>query len=81
MVGFKQLPTLQELGADLLLLWMVLQREAVEGGNRHRSRELQDQVLSTGIAKLVTIPIDLLSHDTETIAVLGMLKVTARLEF
>lgn len=80
MIALEQLATLQELGPDLLLFRMELERERVKRRDSHCSPESQDKILATGIAKLVTIPVDLLRVDTVAATVFGMFKVAASRE-
>ena len=75
MVVLKQLSTLQELCLDLLLVRMEAQREGVEGGDWSGTSKCQDDVLITGISKLVTVPIDLLRIDSITRTVFRMFVV------
>ena len=77
MIAFEQLATLQELGPDLLLFRMELERERVKRRDSHCSPESQDKILATGIAKLVAIPVDLLGVHTVAGTVFGMFKVAA----
>ena len=75
MIVLKQLSTLQKLCLDLLLVRMEAQRESVEGSDWSGTSKCQDDVLITGISKLIAVPIDLLCIDSITRTVFRMFVV------